>query len=1156
MFSFLKSRGFLLFVGFVLLALFIWYAGPYFAFADFRPLDGEIARLVCIALVVVAWAVWALVKRLKANRASDQLVAAVVKQAAAENRPSAEAVQLRERFEEAVATLKEKRRGGHSLYDLPWYVIIGAPGSGKTTALVNSGLKFPLEQRSGKGALRGVGGTRNCDWWFTDEAVFLDTAGRYTTQDSDASSDSSAWSEFLSLLCKYRKRRPVNGVILTISAQDLMVQGQTAREAHVAAARRRLIELNKELRIQPPVYLFVTKCDLVSGFTEYFDDLTQEGRAQVWGVTFPFEQTVKGDAARAFPAEFDALVTRLNARLFGRLEAEHDARRRTRVFGFPQQLAAVREPLTDFVTEVFASTRFDSPVLLRGVYFTSGTQEGTPIDRLLGSIGRRFGVAPDAVAAPPGRGKAYFIERLLKDVLLAESGLAGVNRRFEIQKAAAELGAYAAMALIAVLGVIWFTVSYNRNRSYVDELGTEVAALKEVPPVPERGSLEMAMPRLDAVRAVADSANRYHDGAPFAMRAGLFQGYSFGNAATDAYLRELDGALLPRVAARFKQRLIDYAPQPEILYLYLKAYLMLGDPNRVEKEHLRSLADQEFEEAYTASPEIGQALSKHFATLLDSEKGLRAVPLDDTLVTQARNTIQQASIPRLMYGQTKILYANDPRGPRLDLAAGLGAEQVLRRGSNKSLSEPLPALFTKEVFNEVTGKGTVELVAQFSSESWVWGENKLPLTATAKLGADMIEVYEQEYIAAWEAVLKEIGVVPFQGLPATSATLAKLAAPTSPLRGVLKLVDEHTYLVAPPDPKAPAAGITKKITGLINRGKQAAGVTTVPPGTGITQHFAPLHAALAGPPGGAKLDVALGKLAVVQQTLDKFGNPGQPPSPDPASVTNIQQTVAAMKVDATDLPPTVGAILANVGDRAVTVANGGLRENLDARYQQEVLTPCLAAIEGRYPFNPTSAVDVPLQDFGRIFGYGGVFENFFKSSLENLVDTTRAQWTWRTDATGKSVGGSQAMLRQFQLAQRIRESFFRMGSQTPEVMFALEAFELDAASARFRIELDGVDAATYNHGPPVRKTATWPGKDANLAAATFEERAGGRPNIVFRGPWAWFRLVNAGQLQRESDVQYVIGFQAGGHQARVKLEAQSILNPYAARDWQQFRCGI
>ena len=278
-------------------------------------------------------------------------------------------------------------------------MFIGAPGSGKTTAILNSGLTFPLEQRVGKGALRGVGGTRNCDWWFADEAVFLDTAGRYFTQDSDAATDRTGWQEFLALLRKYRKRRPINGVILTISTQDLMVQGDEGREGHVEAARRRLAELSRELRIQLPVYVMVTKCDLVAGFAEYFDDLAQDGRAQVWGVTFPYEQTLSGQAAQAFPAEFEALITRLNARLFARLEDERDARRRARIFAFPQQMAGLRDLLAQFVGEVFTSTRFDQPVLLRGVYLTSGTQDGTQIDRLLGAIGRRFGLAPEVVAA-------------------------------------------------------------------------------------------------------------------------------------------------------------------------------------------------------------------------------------------------------------------------------------------------------------------------------------------------------------------------------------------------------------------------------------------------------------------------------------------------------------------------------------------------------------------------------------------------------------------------------------------------------------------------------------------------------------------------------------------------------------------------------------
>jgi type VI secretion system protein ImpL len=264
MFAFLR-RSFVLLLGFLLIVVFIWFAGPYFAFADFRPLESETARLIAIGVVVGCWLLARLWKRLKAYRASDRLLTAVVAQPQPEKaRPPAEVAKLRERFEEAVSGLKQQRRSGHSLYDLPWYVIIGAPGSGKTTALLNSGLKFPLEQRVGKGALRGVGGTRNCDWWFTDEAIFLDTAGRYTTQDSDASSDRVGWSEFLALLRKYRARRPLNGVIVTVSVQDLLMLDPSAREAHVEAARNRLMELNRELRIQLPVYLMVTKCDLVT----------------------------------------------------------------------------------------------------------------------------------------------------------------------------------------------------------------------------------------------------------------------------------------------------------------------------------------------------------------------------------------------------------------------------------------------------------------------------------------------------------------------------------------------------------------------------------------------------------------------------------------------------------------------------------------------------------------------------------------------------------------------------------------------------------------------------------------------------------------------------------------------------------------------------
>ena len=196
-------------------------------------------------------------------------------------------------------------------------MFIGAPGSGKTTALLNSGLNFAVEQGGRQGRLKGIGGTRNCDWWFTDEAIFLDTAGRYHDP---------------GLRCELRQRRleRISGAAASVPQTPADQRrhphhqrersddrrAPSGREAHVEAARRRLRELNRELQIQLPVYVMVTKCDLVAGFTEYFDDLAQDGRAQVWGVTFPYEQTLSGEATQRFSREFEALITRLNERLF------------------------------------------------------------------------------------------------------------------------------------------------------------------------------------------------------------------------------------------------------------------------------------------------------------------------------------------------------------------------------------------------------------------------------------------------------------------------------------------------------------------------------------------------------------------------------------------------------------------------------------------------------------------------------------------------------------------------------------------------------------------------------------------------------------------------------------------------------------------------
>src|SRR3954452_16367516 len=248
--AFLVARWFLTFVGTALFAVLLWFFGPFLAF-----LASWVVRLVLIAAMLAIWLGANLLLDWRRRRREAVLVEGVA--AAAPNptvTASAEEVAaLRDKLTAALDLLKRARGTKGYLYEQPWYAIIGPPGAGKTTALLNSGLRFPLAAEMGVGAVAGVGGTRLCDWWFTEDAVLIDPAGRYTTQDSDAAVDSAGWHAFLDLLKRTRIRLPLNGVIVAIPLTEIGAATREERLAHAHAVRRRIKEIEERLAARLPV---------------------------------------------------------------------------------------------------------------------------------------------------------------------------------------------------------------------------------------------------------------------------------------------------------------------------------------------------------------------------------------------------------------------------------------------------------------------------------------------------------------------------------------------------------------------------------------------------------------------------------------------------------------------------------------------------------------------------------------------------------------------------------------------------------------------------------------------------------------------------------------------------------------------------------------
>ena len=1167
MLAFVKRRSFVVFIALLLIALLIYFFGDWLSIgpadSSWQPLGPERTRLILIALLFFGWLLWIVIGRIRARRANAQLASAVVKQAPVAEQVSPEAAKLRELFEKAVATLNTGG-SGRSLYDLPWYIFIGAPGSGKTTALINSGLRFPLEQRVGKRAVRGVGGTRNCDWWFTDDAVFLDTAGRYTTQDSDATSDAEGWREFLALLRKYRRRRPINGVVLTLSAQDLLTQSEDAREAHLEAAQRRLSELATELRIELPVYVMVTKCDVVAGFTEYFDDLPLEGRQQVWGVTFPYERSLAGNAAGGFQAEFDALMERLSTTVYQRVEEARGPRRRASAFAFPQQMAALGEPIASFLTEVFASGRLERQILLRGVYLTSGTQDGTQVDRLLGAIGRRFGIAPDAVAPGAGKGKAYFVERLLREVVIAESGLAGIDRRFEAQSALRQFGAYAAVALIVAMGVLVWTLSFIKNRDYIDQLRTDVHELE--PDHLRRASTsvtpELLLPRFDALRKFADAANKYEGHVPWSMRWGLYQGGSLGHAARSTYLLDLDTWLLPRFADRVKQHLLQSASEPERLFSYLKAYLMFKESRHFDADYLQKLADVEWPRtAVEASG--GASLATHLAKYFEYRRKPREIPIDTGLVAQAQGNLRRTSMARIMYEEIKQHYEADSSNPPLRLdQAGLGIDRVLYRRSGRNLAEPVSALYTQPVFKEVTSTVTTLMIAQYGKDSWVWGSGGggASILESKQLRAQVTDLYEHDYIKAWQAQLDDLDVRPVPTVTEYVDALQTITTPPSPLTQLVKAVVLQTKLTAPAAPGAAQAAASSVLSQLKDRisnpfGRAAADAmlkpSGPPPGTAVTLTFAPLDQATAGAP--APIDAALDQAHKIQQHLAALSLPGASPL---ATVTDKEffTLLGGLRDQARALPSPVNRWFAQLAQVAGETIRTSATSELQDRYRAEVVTACHSRIDGKYPFASTSN-DVPLADFAAVFGPDGVYARFFTERLDKLVDTSRRPWTVRPEAPAIP----ENILDQFQAVAEIRETFFTGGSKTPKVPFVLQVANLEGPNAvtRFYMDLEGQRVA-IKPGEQTQLSLEWPApQSTGRIETTFEDRiAQPVPVDHFYGAWAWFRFIDyrldpghmgaAGDLTTHLLVKSPQQVLSSDHSAVARRRHQSVCEPQLA----------
>jgi type VI secretion system protein ImpL len=1140
-------RALLALLGLIVAATLLWYVGPLVAVAGVAPLAGETARWaaigVLVALVLARELGRALLAAHRSRRLLDGLVAGTPVGAAAgptKKAGAAEVAQLSQRFEQAVATLRRTRLGaarrpawlgalgGRATLDqLPWYILIGAPGAGKTTALINSGLDFPLATALGAPVVQGVGGTRNCDWWFTSEAVLLDTAGRYTTHDSDHAADRAAWFGFLDLLLRHRPRRPINGVLLTLSASDLLGAGPVQARAHAAVLRERIEELHAKLGIAFPIYVLVTKLDLLAGFMEFFADFDKDERAQVWGITFPYrdDSTRDGPGSR-LASDFGALEKRLNERLLDQLRGENDRARRAAIFAFPQQWPVLRQALFEFLQSMLGELRAELKPCVRGVYFTSATQEGTPMDRALGGLVRALGLPGRALAPSHPSGKTFFMTRLLRDVVFAESGLAGTNLRWRRQRAliAGGLAGLGVCGAAAAGLLSWQAYADTRQRiAALDEqlplLESTVAGAARTPAT----DLAALLPPLDALAALGPQAADTQ--APNALQrsartVGLDRSEMLLAAAGDSYERTLREAFLPRIAARLEQRLrAGEREHVELIYDTLKAYLMLFGGRNFDRAALRAYLIADWDATLPASVSSAQrdALRRHLDHLLGSGEVGAPSNADPKLIAQARTLVASVPLAQRAYQRLKQSGADAPPFS-VESNGGAHAQRALVRASGEAASNAVPALYSRAVFEQALPERTREVLRQLVREQpWVLGRSEAGATDAAALAGEVRRLYLAEYASRWQQFLAGLRLAPATTLAAGAELAATLARPDSPLLALLRAAANETTLT-------PAAGA----------------------GDALGGRFTALRQYVSGQP--APIDATqslLGKLATHLRTVeDALTRKALPPASDVA---------AELALAAERAPEPLRALLTQLSTTTTALLFAAVREPLSRQVAGEIAPACNRSVAARYPMQRNAAEEISREEFTRSFGAGGLFDDFVQRHLLAHLDIKGSTWSLRGAAD--RADGAEA-LQQFQRAQVIREAFFRDGGRRLGVRLDFRALELDPGIGEFLLEVDG-QPLRFRRAGDAAQSLQWPGPGDGGRVLLQITPVGGSagPGFTFAGPWALYRMLDRVRSEPgASPERTLLTFDVEGRKARFEVRSSGAANPMNRQLLEQFRC--
>ncbi len=1074
--------------------------------------------------------------------------------------PSGTYGEIERGIQETVEFLKSSNLGSggkDAVYSLPWYIVAGAPKSGKSSLVIGSSLNFQTTASQRASEQKIVRPTGNVDWRVTSEAVFIDTAGRYQTEGTDA----DEWNALLESIRKHRPNRPIDGFILAIDGDKTLKSDEREIDQAAKVLRSRLDEAVLRLKVKFPVYLVFTHADGIEGFQDSFSVSKNEGKDLVWGATIPLEKSENAQAQ--FDPEFEFLRDSVMKRRIMRLSAPFAPVRQLRIFNFPLHFGSARRKVGTFISTLFRPNPFSENPFLRGFYFTA-----SPPARVGSNV-------------PVTVGQTLFAERLFRDVILRDKDLVTT---FLAQRQKAPIFGWALTfigAALVTLLLVLASVSLYNNKQMLDQAAergeklltiTKTDAFKDPSKADER-AIRNEINTTEELRELLVKLDDYErNGAPWFMRLGLYSGNRvYKQHLLKIYMSVIENRYKTATIKKVEGDLRKFADSSPVAnagkltdaeenvlgknYDLLKAYLMLTGPfkEKADPTHISAtLKDQWSTESKIPADLklVAQQQLDFWAKQVDRDDDDYKFPRimqDGKLVDDARKKLQ--AFPAVYrYYKRKVTEISKIVDDKVGVTT---AEAILtRNGADVSLMDgavAVPSAYTKPGF-QLMKKAIAEANEKLSEDDWVMGEIGKKEVAQTTDAAKLEDRYYRDYADNWRAFVKGVSVKPYKSKDSASSALQTFSSANSPMKILLIEISKNTNLSAKPEVQGWWEWIKSFIFTAENNDT---GGSTQP-----EKEFRPLFTFV-----GKKEEKENAAIEKYRAEIGKISNRFNGISAD--QLKEIAQDLANDKDDKLKLragETAVSNLIQGFGETpssqelSVLIQQplGNLKGLLgaDAKTQiskawTEQILPAAKEIEKGYPFEDGQAESDLTKLTAFLNPSDGKLSKFYDERLKKYFEESNGQLKVKDTSDVKFSDEFVAYLNN---AFALRKALF---GTSPTPKFEYEFSFKPGKEAIIEVVIDGQKitsegtssikgtfpaAASAETGvimslassAPAATTSA-PPTNSNTAGSASKPTVPDAPGTLkFPGNWGLFRFVDAGKASKQPGGEYALGYSIGG----------------------------